>query len=107
MTSTGSRPEGRNPRRGEGHERLGLRSPGNTARSERTFRRHESLEAARSFVGSFSEFLGNGRVTTRRVGASRDVAAIGRGNPLKAEAQGRFRHETRPGGQKRNKASGG
>jgi hypothetical protein len=36
--------------------------------------------------------------------ASKDAAAIGRGNPLKAEAQGRYRHETRPEGTRRNES---
>jgi hypothetical protein len=42
--STKPRPEGRNPRRGKGQERYGLRPTGNTARSERTFRMHQSLK---------------------------------------------------------------
>jgi hypothetical protein len=35
---------------------------------------------------------------------SRGSAAIGRGNPLEAEAQGRYRHETRPEGQRWNQS---
>jgi hypothetical protein len=37
----------------------------------------------------------------------RGVPATGEGKPPKAEAQGRYRHETRLEGRGRNKASGG
>jgi hypothetical protein len=72
------------------------------ARSERTSRVHQSLELVRSSFGTFER-----RQEGQARRYKRGVAAIGRGNPLKAEAQGRYRHETRPEGLGRNKASRG
>jgi hypothetical protein len=70
------------------------------ARRVRISRMLESLELRLDvFVSS--------RRTARRTGASRGVAATGRGNPLKAETQGRYRHETRLEGCGRNEASRG
>lgn len=76
--------EGRKARRGSTD---GLRVT--PAHRERTFRMHKSLKLATWRA------LAPPSGTARREGASRGVAATGRGNPLKAEAQGRYQHETR------------
>jgi hypothetical protein len=71
---------------------------------------NQSLELARvpagaSFLGTTTQALSSDTTQGQEgQAASRGVAAIGRGKPLKAEAQGRYRHETRPERQRRNQS---
>jgi hypothetical protein len=87
----------------------GCGTPGNTGPRNRTFRVHQSLELRRAGCWMMSPDGFRRSYGKRQEGqrASRGVAAIGRGNPLKAEAHGRYRHETRPEGRRWSKASRG
>jgi hypothetical protein len=69
-------------------------------RCERTSRVHQSLEPASSvqITVAFGRRPDSGTQRQEGQSASKDVAAIGRGNPLKVKTQGRHRHETRPEG---------
>jgi hypothetical protein len=81
------------PRRGQRHERIELRSPGNTGPRRRILRMRTSSKS-RSRAALRSSEVSNGKEDRGRRKAA--LATAG-GNPLKTqEAQGRHRHETRP-----------
>lgn len=88
---------GRTPRRGERQERHDRRDPGNTGPTGTDSLDAQILEAVRP-IRSPSWQVVDGSLRKRHGGqvASRDAPATGEGNPLKTEAQGRYRHETRP-----------
>ena len=100
MEARGGGPRGEVPEEGIARRGPAVGSRVTPAQHVRTFRMHQSLELR---LGVFA------RREKQHEGqrASRGVAATGRGNPLKAEAQGRYRHETRLEGCGWNKASGG
>lgn len=86
------------PRRGQRHERIGPRIPGNTGPRRRILRVRKSSESRPSVGFSDPTDGGNGQEDK---GCRKAALATAGGNPLKtAEAHGRRRHETRPAGQR-------
>ena len=94
--STRPRPRWGKPRRGEGQERIGRQKPGNSGLAVRI---PWMRKPSKSGLGKKPSWQTSTPVVDNGTeGRLRREArlATGEGKPLKAKAQGRYRHETRP-----------